>query len=433
MHSARVQKGQVRLQLRDMQQTRLTNRPGKSVTIKLIPELSEGAPELRSEKIGLNFIAPKHEWHWMARRWTPKHLWYRVRLPIRRRKWATRREEIAMRYVKSPGLSVSKGPAVVFGDFSGANGLSRAAIYDLKQLKERHSEVRAVDISACISGNSCEELISRPIENAYFLCQPDTYENVLRLASPEALQNAYRVGRWVWETPVFPKSWGFAESIVHTVWAPSKFCAETFQRSLGVSVHVVPHAVTKPLNTLDMRQRLGIGRDAFMGLANMDIRSCPMRKNPWGHVLAWQKAFGADKSAVLVLKIRTGKRTAIVARELKELSDECGNVIILRDDLSDAEIGSLQHACDVFLSLHRAEGYGLNVHEALLCGKPTLATDWSANSEYGTSFPNYRGIRYRMTSYRDWTAHYEDDFSWAEPDLEHAANELRNVRTGSAK
>src|SRR5689334_20284293 len=125
MHSAHVQKEQVRLQLRGTQQTRLASRPGKSVTIKLIQELPESAPELHSEKIGLNFLGTKHEWHWMARRWTPKHLWYRVRLPIRRRRWGIRREEIAARYVKSPGLSISKGPAVVFGDFSGANGLSR--------------------------------------------------------------------------------------------------------------------------------------------------------------------------------------------------------------------------------------------------------------------------------------------------------------------
>ena len=178
-----------------------------------------------------------------------------------------------------------------------------------------------------------------------------------------------------------------------------------------------------------MRARLGIGDDKFLGLAIMDIRSCPQRKNPWAHVLAWQTAFGSDDNALLLMKVLVSKRTALVLAELKELIGYNKNVKLMTDYLSEEELSSLQRSCDVFLSLHRSEGYGLNIHEALLSGRPTLATDWSANREYGQAFPNYRGIRYRLVPYRDWTNHYENgNFHWAEPNIAHAAAELRSVR-----
>ena len=367
---------------------------------------------------------------WAKDRWTLKHVWYRTRLPIRRKRWIRTRNQLAETYAKSANAQFSAGRAVVFGDFSGNNGLSRGAIYDLAQLRPCHTEVIPVDIADYISGKRTPlHLITERVDAVYLFCQPDMYEHAFQLSTPEALKHSYRIGRWVWETPRFPTSWNFAQSLVHEVWTPSEFCAAMFRRHVSMPVRVVPHAVmTPPRATVDMRKRFGISDEAFLGLAVMDIRSCPDRKNPWAHILAWQSAFGNNPKAVLLLKLRTSKRTAMVQKELKDLIGENTNIKLMVDHLSETEMASLQRTCDVFLSLHRSEGYGLNIHEALLCGKPTIATHWSANAEYGPTFPNYRGVRCRMVPYRDWTAHYDgSDFLWAEPDIDHAASELRDV------
>jgi hypothetical protein len=85
--------------------------------------------------------------------------------------------------------------------------------------------------------------------------------------------------------------------------------------------------------------------------------------------------------------------------------------------MTDDEIAALHHAADLYLSLHRSEGFGLNIYEALLIGKRVVATHWSANAEYGPRFPNYVGVPCHMTRYRDWTGHYPDrEFEWAEPE-----------------
>lgn len=236
---------------------------------------------------------------WTLRRWSLKHIWYRARLPIRRRRWTRDNIERTNAFAKDPAARPTTGPALAFGAFSGAFGLGRAAAYDLPALQARHASVTTIDITPYLKGAPRQPLdLGGPFENVYFLCQPDTYGMICALLRPSDIATAYRVGRWVWETPRFPEDWRFAERLAHEVWTPSEYCAAAFRAALDLPVCVVPYAVTAPPDSgLDMRARLGVARDAFMGLAVMDILSCPERKNPWAHVRAWQAAFGDDPAA----------------------------------------------------------------------------------------------------------------------------------------
>jgi glycosyltransferase involved in cell wall biosynthesis len=371
-----------------------------------------------------HFVKALRAIRWTLRRWTPEHVWYRARLPFRRQRWALENIARTKDFAKDPAARLTTGPAIAFGEFSGTHGLGRAASYDLRVLRDRHATVTAIDIGPYLKGVHPEPIeFWGPVENLYFLCQPDTYGTICRLLRSSDVARAYRVGRWVWETPLFPEDWRFAARLVHEVWTPSEFCAETFRAALDLPVHVVPHAVTPPPDPgIDMRARLGVGGDVFMGLAVMDIRSCPQRKNPWAHIRAWKEAYGDDPLSVLVMKLRVGKRTRVVLDELRELIGGATNIRLVTRDMTDDEIAALHHAADLYLSLHRSEGFGLNIYEALLLGKRVVATHWSANAEYGPRFPNYVGVPYRATPYRDWTGHYaEASFEWAEPDEKTAA------------
>lgn len=375
------------------------------------------------------------DFRWFIRRWSPRHLVYRARLPARRRRRRIESEDVCRPFTKAKGAAPTAGPALVFGEFGGTHGLGRAAAYDVELLRKRHAHVQTVDIGPYLTGDLvAPPVIEWPIENLYLFCQPDTYRTVFRLLSPDKVSNAYRVGRWVWETPVFPQEWQFAEQLVHEVWAPSEFCAATFRKAIDAPVKILPHLVSEPPETsIDMRTRLGIHPDAFMGLAIMDIRACPARKNPWAHVLAWQQAFGADSDAVLVMKLRVNKRTRVVLEELRELVAGATNVLLICDEMNHVEIAALHRAVDVYVSLHRAEGFGLTMYEALLLGKPVIATDFSANAEYGPRFPQYMGVRYSLEPYRDWMGSYQaKQFSWAEVDCRHAAELLVKARQNHA-
>lgn len=349
-------------------------------------------------------------------------------MPIRRWRWRNEDRAATRAFGKDATIGPTDGPAIAFGEFSSRHGLGRAAAYDLELARQRHSHLELVDLASIAKAGAPRKLtFARPVENAYFLCQPDGYRLIAQATEPDFLARAYRIGRWVWETERFPESWRFAESLVHEVWAPSGFCARTFRGALKVPVRIVPHLVSTPPDPgIDMRARFGVAAEAFLGLAVMDIVSCPERKNPWDHIRTWRTAFADDDDKVLVMKLRVGKRTRLVLEELRELIGDADNVKIVVDELENDEIAALHRAADVYLSLHRSEGFGLNIYEALLLGKPTVATDWSANAEYGPGFANYHPVKYELRPYRDWLGHYsEGDFSWASADIADAARQLR--------
>ena len=210
-----------------------------------------------------------------------------MRLPLRRRRWARELVDATAPFAKSEFARATPGPALVFGEFSAATGLGHAAAYNLDILRRRHSAVKVIDITPYRSERTPRPLRLGRFENVYFLCQPDTYGLVCRLIEPREIADAWRIGRLVWETPHFPESWRFVERFLHEAWAPSRFCVRAFNNFLELRVRVVPHAVKAPPDPgIDMRARFGVPPDAFMGLAIMDIVSCPARKNPWEHVRA---------------------------------------------------------------------------------------------------------------------------------------------------
>ena len=335
--------------------------------------------------------------------------------------------EACAKLAKADRNASEGGHALVVGDFSVNNGLGRAARYDIAAVKGQHASLTMFDLTLkkFVSGPG-----SQLFDTTYFFCQPDRLVAVADLLDETCISASYRIGRWVWETPIFPKEWLNAQSVVHEVWTPSQFCADTFRTALNVPVKIVPHHVSPPVaNDINMRERFGIANDAFMGVAIMDLRSCPPRKNLLDHVRTWKLAFGRDVSAPFIIKARTSKRTSVDVEEAMLEADNFSNIRFVTNDFSDEEIASLQHSCNVYVSLHRAEGFGLNIMEALLLNKPVLATDWSANSEYGPLFDTYLPVPFDLVPYEDWTHSYSDgDFRWAAPRVDEAAALLRKLR-----
>ncbi len=348
-------------------------------------------------------------------------------MPARRRRWLRENVDAVAPYRKAPD-AVAHGPALALGDFSGNSGLSRAAIYELDRLRDEHPGIETLDLAATRRQTHALVHQSGPeIGTVYLLSPPDSYATLLSALPPERIARARRIGLWVWETPIFPADWSFAFDVVHEIWTPSDYSrAALVPAANGIPVHVRPHAVTPPPRALPLdRARFGLPEEAFLGVAIMDLCSCPARKNPWAHVAAWKAAFGDNPARRLLMKVRVSKRTRCVLDELAEIAAGAPNIHIFEREMEAAEIAGLQAAADVYLSLHRAEGYGLNIRECLEAGVDVLATDFSANAEYGPAFPNYHPLPYRLTPYRDWTGHYPDgDFLWAEVSIAAAADAL---------
>lgn len=367
------------------------------------------------------------------RRWSSGLLLHRLGQPLRRWRLGVTNWRASKPYRRDPAtplLAEDQGCVVAVGDFGGKTGLCRAAHYEANRLQLRHPGLILLSLSPPPAGTpSVSGRDLGTVSRLYLLCQPNRYRRALGLFRPEQIARAHRTGLWAWENEVFPRAWRFALRIVDEVWTPSAFSRAAIREASTLPVVVVPHRVTVDLAIPAAdRAAFDVPASAFLGIVIMDIKACPERKNPWAHVEAWQKAFGDRADRVLLIKLRCSSATQVVEHELREMIGAAGNIRLVQQDFSDAEQVAFQRMADVYLSLHRAEAYGLNIREFLEMGTPVVATHWSANTEYGPDFAHYHGVRAGLVRYRDWMGHYPDaDFSWADADTDHAALLLREV------
>ncbi len=205
---------------------------------------------------------------------------------------------------------------------------------------------------------------------------------LLRLGR-KALRGRRVVGYWAWELPVAPESWRAGLAFVHEVWAPSRFTAAALEPLLPGRVRVVPHPVAAhpPAPSALGRADFGLPTDAVVTLVAFNLASSFERKNPLGAIAAHRAAFGDRADRVLLLRVGNPHHFPADFAQLRAAAAH-PNIRIDTRTLPAADNYALIAACDIVLSLHRSEGFGLIPAEAMLLGVPVVATDWSGNVDF---------------------------------------------------
>jgi glycosyltransferase involved in cell wall biosynthesis len=130
------------------------------------------------------------------------------------------------------------------------------------------------------------------------------------------------------------------------------------------------------------------------------------------------------------MKVRFSKKTLFAYEELIEAIGDARNITITQAIFNDRDMNAFQRMADVYLSLHRAEGYGLNIQEMLESGVPTIATGWSGNMDFMPRYPHATAVPFKLVEYADRTHHFQDKgLRWAEADVEAAARSLQQVKS----
>ena len=235
----------------------------------------------------------------------------------------------------------------------------------------------------------------------------------------------YNVGVWVWEQERFPDAWLGAFDHFDEIWTPSGFSVDALSAVSPVPVRRMPHVVEVPRTAGVDRATFDLPEDVFVFLFVFDFLSYAARKNPLGAVRAFTQAFGQDERAVLVLKCTSSdfepEAFAAVQAEI------AGSQVRLIDkSFSRREVYDLIGACDAYVSLHRSEGFGLTLAEAMALGKPVIATQYSGNTDFMTP-TNSLPVGYRVVTLERDAGPYVKGSHWAEPDLDHAAELMRKV------
>lgn len=234
----------------------------------------------------------------------------------------------------------------------------------------------------------------------------------------------YNIGFWLWELEEFPDEWVPCFQGLDEIWTPSEFISKSIRKKTDLPVVTIPYHVSAQVEKEYCRSDFALPEDKFLFLMMYDRTSMTERKNPSAVLEAYKKAFNKNDETGLVIKINncTTEEVQVLKAELENYH----NIYFITEVMDRNQVNSLIKCVDVVVSLHRAEGFGLVLAEAMLLGTPVIATNWSSNTEFMTKETACL-VNYKLVELKEDLGLFKKGNHWADPDVEHAASYMKEL------
>jgi glycosyltransferase involved in cell wall biosynthesis len=341
---------------------------------------------------------------------------------------------LLLRGIRKRNRGVAQGPWYIVGFFTAPTGLGQSARLFFQEARQKGMDVRAVNVShfspiAPASDPPKDTVPLAALEK--YSGQPGTV--ILHMNPPAFMKGLWTVRKllpgkrilayWAWELDDIPAFWVRCLDFLDEILVPSRFVADAVRRHTRKPVRVHPHAVLRTT----VRGRRAAGKP-FSVLFCFDFGSNFCRKNPLAVIAAFKAAFGDSPEAQLVLKVSGMDRCPDGRRKLLAAAD-AANIKFCLTGLDEQGMADLYAEADVYISLHRSEGYGLTIQEALAHGLTVVATGWSGNMDLMHEArwkEHYRAVPCKLVPVNDPQGTYRlPGAVWAEPDVDAASAVLR--------
>jgi len=318
----------------------------------------------------------------------------------------------------------------VVGYISDERGVGEVARQILGALDSRG--IRATQIDTPAEPGQIEKVLKgvddtdHPYDVNLICVNADMLPAVAAALGPRFFDGHRTAGVWFWEVSEFPRQWLGSFDHLDEVWVATEFIAEALRPVSPIPVKTLRVPVT-PLPPADMtRAELGMPEDSFAFLFVFDYRSVFRRKNPLGLVDAFKRAFERDEGPALVIKSIFSEQFPERRQELLDAIADRPEIHLIEDNVSAAAKNAMVANCDCYVSLHRSEGLGLTMAEAMYFGKPVIATAYSGNLDFMTPDNSFL-VSAPATKIGPGAAPYDPEAWWADPDLDFAATTMRDV------
>jgi len=346
---------------------------------------------------------------------------------------------------------IRRGPLVVSGLLNESLGVGQAGRLTVRALRDAGYTVTEHDLRPAFRRIFSHDA-RRPDRGdseeggGVWLVHANPSEALVALLAhpPASWADTYRIGYWAWETTKAPKSWIFVADYFHEIWAPSDFVRDAIARTFAGNgrddlidrLRVMPHPLP-PLSPqtaerrIQIRRRFGLAASCEV-LCLFDAKSSAARKNPWGVIDAWRRAFPEPTSdARLTIKIADLGRDPASAGKLKAMVAKRPDMRLVSEHFTEGDMIAFIGAFDILVSLHRSEGFGLTLAEAMAQGVAVIATEFSGNMQFMTP-DNSRLIPAAVVPVRDPEGPYtglnrDPEQGWGEPHLASATVALREL------
>ncbi|HCR85762.1 MAG TPA: hypothetical protein DIV86_03700, partial [Alphaproteobacteria bacterium] len=267
--------------------------------------------------------------------------------------------------------------------------------------------------------------LSPVIANKFFKRNPFTKYDALRLPA------GYNIAYGFWEMPNLPKKWVNVISKFDEIWAPTRFVQDAFSKNSITPVIHMPAAIDFKLQQKYSRSSFNLPEDKFLFIFSFDIIGYDNRKNPKAVMDAFRQAFSENNHDVaLVLKIvdHGDKFNHIRIENFKNsINLPEHQIYLINESYSKDKVLGLFSVCDCYVSLHRCEGFGMGIAEAMKLGKPAIVTGYSGNLDFN-NYENSCLVDYKLVEVKkDAYPLIDDTDVWAEPDINSAAGYMQKV------
>ncbi|MBD2257274.1 glycosyltransferase [Pseudanabaena sp. FACHB-2040] len=271
---------------------------------------------------------------------------------------------------------------------------------------------------------SCEQYVSDSLKySCNIFCFP-AFElmHFFLEFGPEPFEGRYNIGYWPWELSLWPKDFSFIQDLVDEIWASSAFTLNCFQNSFSKPVFHIPLIIKEPLQFEALPTSIeALEADSFKFLFVFDANSTLIRKNPKGLLRAFASAFGRSQETCLILKTMNYRHHD---EELSEMIAAAPNVIFINESFSKAQINLLFKLSDAYVSLHRSEGFGRTMAEAMLLGKSVVTSDYSGNVDYCNENTSFL-VEGKLVDVAPYAYPFWRDAKWFDPSHASAVSALK--------
>jgi glycosyltransferase involved in cell wall biosynthesis/SAM-dependent methyltransferase len=265
----------------------------------------------------------------------------------------------------------------------------------------------------------------KPFDINLICVNADMVPEFAAAAGPSLLADRYSVGMWFWEVGRLPERSRGSFGHLDEVWVASRYVADAIRPDASVPVETIRLPVTP--HSPDQVDREALGMPAgYCFLFIFDHRSVLKRKNPLGLIESFTRAFDPGSNVSLVIKSVGGEERPDDAAMLRDAAAAHPNVHLIETVIGPGAKNAMIANCDCYVSLHRSEGFGLTLAEAMYFGKPVIATGYSGNLDFMTEENSYL-VAHTMAHVGNGASPYSPEAIWAEPDLDHAATLMRRV------
>lgn len=325
------------------------------------------------------------------------------------------------------------GGVNIIGYIHGQFGLAEAARSYARALIHNGVPVALVDVDLGLPHARDEHAFDAYLDPAaphavsIIFVNPDYLRQALDSIGEARRQGRYLIACWFWELENIPERWLQALALVDEVLVATTFVEQAVRRVTDKPVLRVP----MPLGELHasglQRADFGLPDDAFVFLVSFDFSSLMERKNPAAALRAFRLAFPQQRTDVrLLVKSSNGYRFPHLLKHLSALAQNDPRILIRDEVIAREHLNALHRCCDAYVSLHRAEGFGMGMAESMALGKPVIATAWSGNMQFmdarSAALVDYTLVPLRDGAYPDGQGQ-----RWAEADVAQAADWMRRL------